>query len=84
MTLEAELTWSAGRGIDGVLHRERLILADRALLADGRWMRAAEAARATGAVELDPAPWITPRGLAPVELAAGGVRLGGAAIPGRF
>lgn len=84
MTLEAELTWSSGNGGEHVHHRERLVLADKAFLADGRWERAAEAARATGAAELDPSPWITPDGLAPVELAAGSFRLGVAAIPGRF
>jgi SAM-dependent methyltransferase len=79
MPLEAELLW---RDAD-TRHRERLLVADSAALADGRWARAAEQARATGAAELDPAPWIAPTGLAAVELAADRCRLGAEAIPGR-
>jgi len=56
MPLEAELTWSSEHGS----HRERLLLADPAFLADGRW------ARAAGRAELDASPWITPAGLAPL------------------
>ena len=74
MPLEAELTWSSEHGS----HRERLLLADPAFLADGRW------ARAAGRAELDASPWITPAGLAPVELAAGQFRLGVTPLPGRF
>lgn len=62
MLLEAELTWSHEHGS----HRERLLLADPAFLADGRWARAAEQARAAGRAELDASPWITPAGLAPL------------------
>ena len=80
MALEADLTWSS----EHASHRERLILGDPAFLADGRWARAAEQARAAGRAELDPSPWITPTGLAPVELAAGQFRLGVTPLPGRF
>lgn len=80
MAIEATLVWCD----EAVHHRDRLIVADSALLADGRWTRAAEQARARGEAELDPSPWITPAGLAPVALASGHFRLGGEAVPGRF
>ncbi len=80
MAIEAELVWRDAFAH----HRERLIVADSALLADGRWTRAMEQARASGEAELDPSPWIAPAGLAPVELAPGHFRLGREAIPGRF
>ena len=80
MAIEATLVWHDACAH----HRERLIVADSALLADGRWTRAAEQARAGGETELDPSPWITPANLAPVELAPGHFRLGGEAVPGRF
>lgn len=80
MTISAELIWNDA----DARHRERIILADNALLADGRWARAAEQARASGEVEIDPAPWIVPSGQAPVQLAQARFRPGVAAIPGRF
>ena len=80
MPIAAELLWTSPH----IHHRERLLLPDNALLADGRWARAAERARSEGRAELDAAPWITPSGLPVVERPAAGVRLGTSAVPGRF
>ncbi len=78
--LETCLTW---RG-DGVSHRDRLVLADSAFLADGRWAKAAQQARREGRAELEAAPWIQPDGLAPVELPIGHFRMRCVPVPGRF
>lgn len=80
MTLEATLVWRSERAA----HRDRLILADNAFLADGRWARAAEQAREQGSQVLDAAAWITPAGLAPVELPESGYVLRANPVPGRF
>lgn len=78
--LEVGLTWS----VDGASHRDRLVLADSAFLADGRWAKAAARARSEGMAELDAAPWCQPAGMAPVELPPSRFRMRAAPIPGRF
>lgn len=78
--LEARLVW---RG-EAASHRDRLILADNAFLADGRWARAAEAARREGQASLDAAPWIQPAGLALATLPRGHFRMRVEPVPGRF
>jgi hypothetical protein len=80
VALEASLTWRSA----WASHRDRLVLADNAFLADGRWARAAGQARAEGRARLDPAPWIQPEGLAPVEMPAGHFRMRVTPVPGRF
>lgn len=80
MAIEASLIWRSERAA----HCDRLLLADNAFQADGRWLRAAEQARSEGAVEIDPAPWIQPAGQALAELSAGQFRLPGAPVSGRF
>ena len=78
--LEARLTWASG----AARHRERLILADNAFLADGRWAGAAAAARQGGAAALDAAPWTLPAGQEPAWLPRGDCRMRVAPVPGRF
>jgi SAM-dependent methyltransferase len=81
MAIEASLHWQSERSYT---HRDRLLLADNAFLADGRWARAAEQARSLGEAEIDPAPWLQPAGQEPVDLPASQFRLPTAPIPGRF
>ena len=80
MAIEASLIWRS----EWAAHCDRLLLADNAFLADGRWMRAAEQARGQGEIEIDPAPWIQPTGQEPVTLPASQFRLPTVPIPGRF
>ncbi len=80
MPIAAELVWTSPQAS----HRERLVLADQGLLADGRWARAAKQAHGEGRADLDATPWITPTGLPLMERPRAGLRLGAAAIPGRF
>ncbi len=78
--LEARLSWCSA----WARHDDRLIVAERAALADGRWSRAAERARQTGVADLEAAPWIEPVGLAPVDVPASRFRLSVTPLPGRF
>lgn len=80
MTLEANLAWRSERAT----HLDRMILADNAFLADGRWARAAAQARSEGDARLDASPWITPAGLPPAELAETAFPSRPLPIPGRF
>jgi len=80
MTIEASLLWQTGQAS----HLDRLLIADAALLADGRWAKAAEQARGGDAVELDAAPWLQPAGQAPVALPLNQFRLPGLPIAGRY
>jgi SAM-dependent methyltransferase len=84
MAVEASLLWKSEQDSGFCTHLDRLLLADNAFLADGRWARAAEQARSQGEVEIDSAPWIQPAGLEPVELSTSQFRLPAAPIPGRF
>ena len=77
---EARLDWQAG----GVVHRDRLILAESAFQADGRWLREAERARREGVAELDATPWIEPAGLPVAELPLAHFRMRAEPVPGRF
>jgi SAM-dependent methyltransferase len=79
MPFEAALHWR-----DPIAsHVDRLILNDAAALADGRWQRARDAARARGESRLGAAPWVQPVGLEPVELPAAAWRLSMAPVAGR-
>lgn len=80
MALEASLIWQGA----SAAHCDRLLLADNAFLADGRWARAAEQARSQGEVEVDPAAWIQPTGQEKVDLPASQFRLPTVPVPGRF
>lgn len=87
MAIEAALLWQSGHAS----HCDRLLVADSALLADGRWARAAEQVRGVAdgsgvdaSVELDAAPWLQPTGQAVVELAASQFRLSTRPVAGRF
>jgi len=84
MAIEAQLIWQSKCASGLASHCDRLLLADNAFLADGRWARAAEQARNQGEVELDPAPWVQPTGQEPVDLPVSQFRLPTAPIPGRF
>jgi len=78
--LEARLAWHS----DWARHADRLIVADSACLGDGRWARAAGEALKAGMADLDPAPWLQPAGLEPVDLPASHFRLSVPPVPGRF
>lgn len=80
MAIEASLVWRS----EQASHCDRLLLADSACLADGRWLRAAEQARLGGEAELAAAPWLQPAGLAVAELAVSQFRLPTQPVPGRF
>lgn len=81
MAIEASLRWCG----ETASHCDRLLIADSACLADGRWARAAEQARGAEAeVEIDAAPWLVPAGQAIVEIPAGEFRLPTSPLPGRF
>ena len=80
MALEARLDWRSA----AARHVDRLLVADSACLADGRWARAAEAARRDARAELDAAPWLQPAGLAPARVATARFRMRLAPVPGRF
>jgi SAM-dependent methyltransferase len=82
MAIEASLIWHSRN----ISHCDRLLVADSALLADGRWARSAEQVRGVedACVELDAAPWLQPAGLALVELLASQFRLPMQPIPGRY
>jgi SAM-dependent methyltransferase len=84
MAIEAQLIWQSECASGLASHCDRLLLADNAFLADGRWARAAEQARNQGEAELDLAPWVQPTGQEPVDLPAGQFRLPTAPITGRF
>jgi SAM-dependent methyltransferase len=80
MSIEASLVWQTGQAS----HLDRLLIADAALLADGRWAKAAEQARGGGAVELDAAPWLQPAGQALADLPLNTFRLPSPPIAGRY
>jgi SAM-dependent methyltransferase len=80
MALEARLDWHSA----GARHVDRLVVPDNACLADGRWAKAAEAARRDGRVEIDPAPWLQPAGLAALAVPAANFRMREPPVPGRF
>lgn len=82
MAIEASLNWQSPLSS----HCDRLLVADSALLADGRWTRAGEQVRgiAGASVQLDAAPWLQPAGLAPVEIPTSQFRLPTLAVAGRF
>lgn len=82
MAIEVSLHWQSPLAS----HCDRLLVADNALLADGRWTRAAEQVRgiADARVELDAAPWLQPAGQDPVEIPASQFRLPTQVVPGRF
>lgn len=78
--VEARLSWSDA----GVSHCERLVMPPSALQAAGVLVRAAGRLAEAGQAELEAGPWISPVGLAPVELAADAFRLPVAPVAGRF
>jgi SAM-dependent methyltransferase len=87
MTIEAGLLWQSGHA----RHCDWLLVADSALLADGRWARVAEQVRgvadgsvADASIELDAAPWLQPAGQAVVEIPASQFRLSTQPVAGRF
>jgi SAM-dependent methyltransferase len=82
MAIEASLHWQSPLAS----HCDRLLVADNALMADGRWTRAAEQVRgiADAQVELDAAPWLQPSGQAQVEIPISQFRLPTQAVAGRF
>jgi SAM-dependent methyltransferase len=89
MTIEASLIWQSQQAS----HCDRLLVADSALLADGRWVRAAEQVRGldgvdamnNASVELDAAPWLQPAGQPIAEIPVGEFRLATTLpAPGRF
>ena len=80
MPFEASLIWRSPQAS----HCDRLLVADGAMQADGRWMRAAEQARSQGECELDAAPWLQPAQQASVELADRQFRLPTRPVAGRF
>jgi SAM-dependent methyltransferase len=80
MAIEASLHWQG----DQITHCDRLLLADNALLADGRWARAAEQSRDEGEATIDAMPWIQPAGQSHVTVAVSEFQLASAPIPGRF
>ena len=80
MAIEARLDWHSA----AARHVDRLIVPDNACLADGRWAKAAEAARREGQVELDATPWLQPAGQAPAALPRAHFRMRAVPVPGRF
>jgi SAM-dependent methyltransferase len=89
MTIEASLIWQSRHAS----HCDRLLVADSALLADGRWARAAAEVRGVdgvetvnnASVELDAAPWLQPAGQPIAEIPISEFRLATAfPTPGRF
>jgi SAM-dependent methyltransferase len=82
MAIEASLHWRSPLAS----HCDRLLVADNALQADGRWVRAAEQVRnlVGASVELDAAPWLQPSGQAQIDLPLAGFRLPTQACAGRF
>ncbi len=86
MTIEASLIWQSPQAS----HCDRLLVADSALLADGRWARAAEQVRGLdvsndASAELDAAAWLQPAGQPIAEIPVGEFRLAAAfPVPGRF
>jgi hypothetical protein len=82
MAIEVSLHWQSPLA----RHRDRLLVADNALLADGRWLRAGEQVRgiADARVELDASPWLQPAGQSQVEIPASQFRLPTQALAGRF
>jgi len=78
--LEARLAWHS----DWARHADCLIVAESACLGDGRWARAAGEVLKAGMADLDPAPWLQPAGLEPVDLPASHFRLSVPPVPGRF
>lgn len=78
--VEADLTWEGG----GARHRDRLVMPEAALEADGALIRARAVLDGSGEAEIDPARWILPSGLEPRLLPATAFRLGLQPIPGRF
>jgi len=86
MTIEASLIWQSPYAS----HCDRLLVADSALLADGRWARAAETVRGVDgeqniSAELAAAPWLQPAGQPIAEIPASQFRLATTLpTPGRF
>lgn len=80
MAFEASLIWRSPQAS----HCDRLLVADAALQADGRWMRATEQARGQGECELDAAPWLQPAQQASTEVPDRQFRLPTRPIAGRF
>ncbi len=82
MAIEASLLWQSKLAS----HCDRLLVADSALLADGRWARAAEPVHdvENASVELDAMPWLQPAGQTVVELPVSQFRLSTLPVAGRF
>lgn len=80
MDIEAQLTWNDGQ-LSG---RDRLIVPATALAADGRWQAALPFIERQGTAQVDPAPWIVPSGLEPVQMPFGDFRVRTLPIAGRF
>lgn len=78
--IEAMLDWAGG----GAMHRDRLVMPEAALQADGRLIRAQATLQAGGEAEIDASPWIAPTGQAPRSLPAGSFRLGVRPVVGRY
>lgn len=78
--LEARLEWAAG----DVRHCDRLLLAEAALQADGRWLAAgSEALRHGREVAIDADPWCLPASRPLLEVDAATLRLPPDLLPGR-
>lgn len=78
--IEAMLEWAGG----GAMHRDRLVMPEAALQADGRLIQARSVLQAAGEAEIDAGPWIAPTGQAPRRLPAGAFRLGVGPVVGRY
>ncbi|MGQ9860917.1 MAG: methyltransferase domain-containing protein [Thiobacillaceae bacterium] len=78
--IEADITWAGG----GAVHRDRLVMPQAALQADGALIRALADHDATGEAEIDPGRWITPTGVEIRTLPASAFSLRVQPVVGRF
>lgn len=77
--IEASITWEGG----GAVHRDRLVMPEAALQADGALIQAKARLEEAGQASLDPGRWIQPAGLDEVRLPADTFRLRVVPVVGR-
>jgi SAM-dependent methyltransferase len=80
MSIEVSLEWSSPLAS----HRDRLVLREAVLQANGLWAAAGAELAKQPEVAMDASPWCEPRGLPPVDLPRDHFRLPAEPVPGRF